>query len=367
VHAITSLRLSVSSVRLAQFVLFVGKLFNFLVCGISAHSGSKELVSAILDHPFESQKSLIRSRWNGRDNSSHVTIQSSQPTQSNHSIYIPSPYLQQFPFPIQLTELKCPPSTPLEPPPPIDDDRATLLLQADIPIIVCNPLTTPLHTLPPLLTYITNPHTIIIITTPPHPHLINPITTLFPHPRPTVLFIDPHRALHALDTLAATPTPASLEQYQHDFLASQISSLTTTLSRFLDSSHSSLRTQSAVARTHSAFCACTTALAQTSHALLTLRERVSNLRGRVAEARALAPHEVLIANDAAGDIVQHALRRAKQDLKPVLTRLTWWRLVWHVDEIGEIVSDAVQRAYCQDLEQHVSPFSSFSLVIDLTP
>jgi hypothetical protein len=53
------------------------------------------------------------------------------------------------------------------------------------------------------------------------------------------------------------------------------------------------------------------------------------------------------------EVVGKALADAKREIGAVMRRLTWWRLVWQVDEIGSIVGDAVRRMWCRDLERHV--------------
>jgi len=53
-----------------------------------------------------------------------------------------------------------------------------------------------------------------------------------------------------------------------------------------------------------------------------------------------------------GDVTE-AIVKAEKDMRKVMDSLTWWRTVWRVDEIGDIVTYAVENAWCKDLERHV--------------
>lgn len=51
--------------------------------------------------------------------------------------------------------------------------------------------------------------------------------------------------------------------------------------------------------------------------------------------------------------VDAALKLAEKDMRVVMDRLTWWKMVWRVDELGEVVRDAVRKAWCTNLEKNV--------------
>lgn len=55
-----------------------------------------------------------------------------------------------------------------------------------------------------------------------------------------------------------------------------------------------------------------------------------------------------------GQVVQDAVTRAKQVVRPTMDRLTWWRLLWKVDDVAEIVTSSVNRAWCRHLEDQVN-------------
>ena len=70
------------------------------------------------------------------------------------------------------------------------------------------------------------------------------------------------------------------------------------------------------------------------------------------EVRVWTPREVLEGDEGRNE-VQHAVEQSKKDIKAVLNRLTWWKLLWKVDDVGDTVTDAVNRAWCRDLEYKV--------------
>jgi hypothetical protein len=53
------------------------------------------------------------------------------------------------------------------------------------------------------------------------------------------------------------------------------------------------------------------------------------------------------------DQVTAALQEAEKSMQQVMQRLNWWRMVWRVDELGLTVGNAVERAWCKNLEKQV--------------
>jgi hypothetical protein len=88
---------------------------------------------------------------------------------------------------------------------------------------------------------------------------------------------------------------------------------------------------------------------------------VSQLNGRMEEAKARARGEVLgrpaenaaVNLSANGDVVALALEDAGKEMREVMDRLTWWKMVWRVDEISHIITQAMQRTWCRNLERQV--------------
>lgn len=51
--------------------------------------------------------------------------------------------------------------------------------------------------------------------------------------------------------------------------------------------------------------------------------------------------------------VAEALKLAEKNVREVMTRLNWWRMLGRVDEISNIVTAAVETAWCPVLEKKV--------------
>ncbi|KAK7035467.1 hypothetical protein VNI00_011760 [Paramarasmius palmivorus] len=232
-----------------------------------------------------------------------------------------SPFLQELPVKIDI------------------EQRPSLIPphDADLPICVFDPFSTPLESL-----QIHNPNTILVFTSIPpcNPKLSHPnIRAVDPK---NILFVDPLRARAGLDAIHADPSSsAAVQRYQDDFNGSRVGDVT----RAIKSYFSTAGTLQAVHR-KSKIAEIAVAEAEVNHVL----DKVSSLTTVVEENRAKVLNDVLKDHP-----VPHALQKAKQEVKPVMDRLTWWRMVWSLDEISSHVSDAVQRAWCRDLEQQVGP------------
>ena len=362
-------------------------------------------MSALLINPFASDtasdNAAIRSRWDDHGDRVHglsIQLQNGQREQAQvagiHPIlHVRSPFLSHFSLPIQITEIRSPKGLPFHTPETssgcgiLDEEPLANLLKADIPIIVCNPLTTSLPQLAPLLTHLANPNTVVVFTAPPHPVLVEPIQSLFRRPRsrgstseassgPRIAFIDAQRALSAIDALEHNPASApAIQQFQNDIVSSRLSTLTDALGHILGSygsregaEHSQARAllrSTAHARLQSVLLACRAAIDQAETEVRHVRAHTRELRGRVEETRAKAHRSVLFLQPESSppistssetettDVVHKALQDAEREMGAVMRRLTWWRVVWRVDEIGSIVGDAVQKVWCRDLERHV--------------
>ena len=81
-----------------------------------------------------------------------------------------------------------------------------------------------------------------------------------------------------------------------------------------------------------------------------LKERIEEAQARV-EGEVFTRHEY--GHKTVLDEVGEAIKLAEQEMRPVMDRLTWWRMVWRVDEISSIVGTSVTRTWCRDLERKV--------------
>lgn len=283
-------------------------------------------------------------------------------------VSIPSTWLGRFNVSVELQEFGPPsPSQTVTTRPNL---ITKILYTADIPIIVLNPLTSPIPSLPssssstnntPLAFPIpkSNPNTLVVLTSSsPSPTLLNHVYAQHPH----TLLIDPTRALDALHTLDAEHASAiAVRRFQDDFVASRLESLTKEVETILSSSHdtaknavsvlTALRVRKARYLIDASLRACEAMLRKARLEVDRVADGASALRGQIEEARVKVPREVFDSGEE-GE-VKRAVKTARRDVGDVLDTLKWWRLVWRVDDIGEVVKGAVDKAWCRDLERKV--------------
>ena len=180
------------------------------------------------------------------------------------------------------------------------------------------------------------------------------------------MFVDPARALHGLEVLAdGTASPLSVQRYQDDVSGSNVSSVTNAVKDILSSipgTSASARVTAVHARTGRALIKDALANAQAvlhraeleADAVLT---GTSSLRGQMEEAKAKVHLEVFGIGGQDGDEIAKAVAQAKRSVKPTLDALQWYKLFWRVDDVREVVTAAVDRAWCRDLERKVRYYS----------
>ena len=167
-----------------------------------------------------------------------------------------------------------------------------------------------------------------------------------------MLFVDPELAFQALEALDLKD-PQSSEVYTRKFVDSNIGSIARAVKNNLEKSwndFSSLRINTVLTLIRCALDACNDSIKRAEWDLDMLCQRASELRGKVEEAKARVHGEVLGTD---GSEVRKAVKEAEREMKDVMNGLTWWKMVWRVDEIGQIIGNAVQRAWCKDLEHKV--------------
>ncbi|KAK0212895.1 hypothetical protein DFS33DRAFT_1269581 [Desarmillaria ectypa] len=324
-------------------------------------SGAKDLVTGLLQEPFASDASrndLISHRWNdvppGQTNLTILYVNINPPnqwsgdpaTRESHLFPCQSSYFHQYPTRIQIQEL-----------PYIDSHQPKqhlrAFLQADIPIIVCNPFTTSPRDVLANKLFLTNPHSIFVFTyassSVPDPaclyqHYLGDDTAI------NAVFVDPSRALSALDALRANPkSPSAIQRYQDEYIGSGTSTLTHTIKRIMSATgKTSSADISAALRTQTCLSHICGALAITNECIRLERIKsdvlfvqVSTLRERIEEERIKAFGEVFGVTTSAEDKIAGA---AQKEISSEMDRLSWWRMVPRVDEITTTVSAAVGRS-----------------------
>ncbi|KAG2113952.1 uncharacterized protein F5147DRAFT_607921 [Suillus discolor] len=325
-----------------------------VVCGADQWAGSHELITALLENPFttdEAYSDILRNRW--KNQSAYLTIEYRPSTSLvNGTLTIPASWLQQYPFPIQLTEISSLSSHPSLP---------KTLLKGDVLIFICNPLT---KDIPALISnaqhILQRPNTILVLTaSSTSEHALDYISKELAAANCTpgkILAVDPIRALEAVSALKADPSsPAAIQRYQEDFMGSRISLLGDVLAGMLglkDSGSTSsllaIRTQSALIQMRSALYASARSVSQARLAIDRIFTGASELQCQVEEVRARTDREVLVESG-----IDEALLRGSKEMKAVLESLTWLKMVWRVDEIDSLVSSALDRYWCRELENQL--------------
>lgn len=360
-------------------------------------SETNELVAALLDDPLSSDQieenmTILRRCWKDADSSTGLTISyaslspswlplhqhlsSANPTKSSpSSIHLSSSYLRQFSVSLEITQLHASQIPRILP---------SALFKADAPIIVFNPLNTPLSSLKHL---VFPSHTLFVIPIAPHlnhssstvSQILSELPQLSNSHSPRILFIDPSRARSAIQTFRSDPTSAiAVQQYQDNYNGSGIFHLTNAIRSIVDSGKATssplayLLSRTAIIQLHDTLRAFHVTIEGIQKNLDDIRECVRHLTCKIEEAKVRIPNEIFFGQSAstvqAGkravekDIIGESLKSASKEMKHVLERLSWWKAIWRIDDISGIVGDAVERVWCKDLEQKACFIFIFSLL-----
>ncbi|KAF8160752.1 hypothetical protein B0H34DRAFT_653508 [Crassisporium funariophilum] len=345
---------------------------EIIVWGVDEWSGAEDLVTALVSDPLASnrlQSDALTHRWKDSSLESIQISYGSNLTAGSSSLQIPSAYLQEFPVPIRISEYRPLPSHPRMRQTSLSQTLNSLaLFEADIPVIVCNPLTTPLSDI--LAAQVPVNAILVLTTSMSQADLDNLIRQQSSPARGSlpksvkIIAVDPKRAVGAIQTLQSDPeSMTAVQRFQDDFVGSKISILTQTLKEKLAcadpaSALSSLRKKVALAHIQDALCASSVSLHNTRCELNKAFVDASNLRGRIEEAQARVERDVFairqdatLGNKSSSDEVHEALKQAEKEMRLVIDRLTWWKMVWRVDEINSIVGAAIARTWCRGLEK----------------
>ncbi|KAG2099121.1 hypothetical protein BD769DRAFT_1512126 [Suillus cothurnatus] len=307
-----------------------------VVCGTDQWAGSHELITALLENPFttdETYSDILRNRW--KNQSPYLTIDHrSSISLVNGNLTIPASWLQQYPFPIQLTEISSISSHPSL------AKNAPQRRRINLPL----------------------PNTILVLTaSSTSGHALDCISKELAAANCTpgnILAVDPIRALEAVSALKSDPSsPAAIQRYQDDFMGSRISLLGDVLARMLglkDSMASSsslllaIRARSAVIQMQSALYASARSVSQARVAIDHVFTGASELESQVEEVRARTDREVLVESG-----IDEALLRGSKEMKALLESLTWLKMIWRVDEMDSLVSSALDRLWCREFENQL--------------
>ncbi|THV05015.1 hypothetical protein K435DRAFT_774024 [Dendrothele bispora CBS 962.96] len=303
---------------------------------IAGDPASKDVVTAILDHPFTSDPTLgkaLRSRTGSQSLSYAHSV-----TASSGSLALPSPFFLQFDHDIHIREYS-------------DwSDFISNTLKSDIPVVLINPLTNSLsQTLDiPLLRH--NPNTIFVVIASPSHDATQHVRAQYPNAN--ILFMDPSRAVAGLDALHADPSsPVAVQRYQNEFGESKVSDLATHIKSYLESKHS-VPVHAAIARLNTLYALSRSHLQDADIQVHSVLESISMLRRTIEEEFVKSQKDILGVYEVttAESIVAKAFAQATRDMHRSLDKLSWWKALWRIDEISSIVFSMVQNAWCKDLE-----------------
>ncbi|KAH7888692.1 hypothetical protein F5I97DRAFT_1854642 [Phlebopus sp. FC_14] len=330
------------------------------VCGVDQWAGCREFVTALLEDPFASDPTYsdtLRNRW--KSDPPSVVIEYGSSATPGAILCSPSSWLRQFAYEIQLSEL--PDLLSLS---PIRAEVDGLLLSSDILLLLWDPLTTTVATLIGRAGPLLNRQTTILVLTftsfSEHHHACISRELSDAGCKPGhILFVDPKRAVDGITALQSDPVgPSAIAAYQADMLGSRISTVSAAVGdllnpdSFSNTFSSCIRTRTALEQVQSTLNAGSVAVQSASDAIDQMHTNASELK---AEVRAIQERAVAEALDGPEkvDSVALAFAQGTKEMKTILDALTFWKMVWRVDEIGMLVSTAVQRRWYKELENQL--------------
>ena len=192
---------------------------------------------------------------------------------------------------------------------------------------------------------------------------------------PKFIYVNPSQAIESLQTLKKNPTsPQAIGEYQYGKLASRISDFGTAIRKNLAEAEANLGKDSpfhaftAVALLHRSLNIARGSLDESSREAADLARGISELLGETEITKLrLRPDVLGIWDGASGreagtDEVKKAMAKSKEEVKRSLDALGWWKLLWRVDDVQEIVNAAIHRQWCKDLERTVWLSLSFGCI-----
>jgi hypothetical protein len=263
--------------------------------------------------------------------------------------------------------------------PELSQDHLRLLYTAHVPIVLLNPLTTPLTALSPYATsdtkstalpYPLPPHALLLITSP------SPISTSSSVPPPIfelgvspdrVLLVDPTRAQSSIHALRTNPSDAlHVQRYADDAIGSGLSAL----KRQLLSVPTAVQKGDALVR--AAVGVLQNGLHSAEAELYEAADLARSLRSDAERARDDAYRAVfgpssyessashLDVQDGPSpqqenNKVRTAMAHADRTVQPVLDSLTWHRVLWTPDDASWRIRQAIRDAWISNITSGLLP------------
>jgi hypothetical protein len=261
---------------------------------------------------------------------------------------------------------------------PTDVPSATpKLALADVSIIVVNPLTTSISQAlcnPDLYPILTNPNSLLVVlgavpNDKLREHILNQIASQIPLDKERVLFVDPSRAISALNTLKSDPSSSlAVQRYQDDFIASRLSTVAEAVHRSLGSASEhaqsyslrDIRARSTLLSVRGALLAARAILAEAEHEIRGVKRQCSELDGIIELAVAKARHDTLGSSGLELDEASRAwnpfmksLKEGNKHLRAVLAQLAWWKLPFQSDGVAFTLGSCFKRPWLDEIQKHV--------------
>lgn len=231
-------------------------------------------------------------------------------------------------------------------------------------LLLFDPIVTPFSDLAPRAKHLLNkPNTILVLTSGSisdlHCQSVSKTLSSLGCQPGHILFVNPRQALDAVDTLQANPTlPSAIDRYQRDSLDSRISTITTAINEILSAESPSrtslmhLRRKSVLWQVQGSLSASFRSVEATKKDVELVAGRISDLSSEVQRIRDNARHDIL-GESGETNQTEGALSLGMKKMNALLGSLTFWKMIWRVDEIGSLVSAAVQAQWCKGLENQV--------------
>ncbi|KAI9455427.1 hypothetical protein BJY52DRAFT_1121925 [Lactarius psammicola] len=362
-----------------------GEKITIVVYSVDEFSGGEALVSALLQDPFspEAENVRITGRWEGHEQDTRLDIECAKgasPT-SSRIIHLSSSFLTSLPSSVRLIEVRQSRE--------LSQDHLRLLYTAHIPIVLLNPLTTPLTALSPyatsdtkstVLPYPLPPHALLLFTSP------SPISTSSSVPPSIfelgvspdrVFLVDPARALSSIHALRTNPSDAlHVQRYADDAVGSGLSAL----KRQLQSVPTAMQKgdalgNAAVGVLRNGLSSAEAELGEAASLARALRSEAERAHEDAQRAVFGPAHEpVRLTPSAASqqpafktgttnnnnnnnnnNKVRAAMTHADSTVQPVLDNLTWWRVLWAPDDVGWRMRQAVRDAWVGGIASGLLP------------
>ena len=144
----------------------------------------------------------------------------------------------------------------------------------------------------------------------------------------------------------------AVQTFQHDILASGIPDLAARITKELSKDTKALKDQYASAVLSAALETCRETTKTSVVVAETVQKSADVLRSTAISNREDAFDEVLGRDEPS--VVEAAVQKSTKEMRAFMRTLPWWKLPFRIDDLGHLISAAVEQAWCPDLRAKVS-------------